>query len=107
MTKFSTLKVETCKKTIAIYDHKKIIKNFGFRDLDFRFPVIVNNFNMLLTGVGKQRCKVSSTLNASSQYASKHMFDLDGSKCWNSDQVFIDFFDCLLITTIRGLHNGF
>jgi hypothetical protein len=41
---------------------------------------------VLLTGVGKQKCKVSSTLNNSSQYSYKHMFDDDGSKCWNSDQ---------------------
>ena len=42
------------------------------------------------------RHKVSSVLNKSSEFASKHMFDGEADTCWNSDQgqqqyVFLDF----------------
>ena len=40
----------------------------------------------LLTETGHYKCKVSSTLNKSSEYASKHMFDGTDITCWNSDQ---------------------
>jgi hypothetical protein len=51
---------------------------------------------VLLTGNGKQRVKVSTTLNRSIEYAAKNMFDDDVNTCWNSDQgeqqsILIDF----------------
>ena len=42
--------------------------------------------SILLTGPDRQKCKVSSTLNKSSEFSSKNMFS-DGDSCWNSDQV--------------------
>lgn len=44
--------------------------------------------DQLLTGSGSDSFKhrVSSTLNRSSDYASKHMFDGTDDTCWNSDQ---------------------
>jgi len=51
--------------------------------------------HILLTESDKIKCKVSSTLNKSAEYASKHMFDGTDVTCWNSDQgspqfVFLD-----------------
>jgi hypothetical protein len=51
---------------------------------------------VLLTGIGKQKVKVSTTLNRSIEFAAKNMFDEDVNTCWNSDQgeqqsVIIDF----------------
>jgi hypothetical protein len=50
----------------------------------------------LLTGVGRQRVKASSTLNRSIEFSAKNMFDSDVNTCWNSDQgssqsILIDF----------------
>jgi hypothetical protein len=42
--------------------------------------------SVLLTGPDRQKCKVSSTLNRSSEFSSKNMF-VEGDNCWNSDQV--------------------
>jgi hypothetical protein len=41
---------------------------------------------VLLTETDRFKCKVSSTLNKSAEYASRHMFDGTDITCWNSDQ---------------------
>lgn len=57
------------------------------------------------------KCKASSTLNRSSQYAVKNIFDDNSDTCWNSDQgspqtLMIDLEKLTNIKSIRIMFQG-
>mmetsp|Transcript_29696 Transcript_29696/g.30101 ORF Transcript_29696/g.30101 Transcript_29696/m.30101 type:complete len:103 (+) Transcript_29696:222-530(+) len=65
----------------------------------------------LLTGTGLQKCKVSSVLNKSAEFAGQNMFDYGKDSCWNSDQgahqfVMIDFQRNVCMTHIGFIFQG-
>ena len=47
----------------------------------------INGSPALLTGVGRQKCKASTVLNKSAEFAVSNVFDGSDDTCWNSDQV--------------------
>ena len=66
---------------------------------------------VLLTGINKQKCKVSSILNRSIEFSSKNMFDSDDNTCWNSDQgspqsILLDFGRRVIIHSISLTFQG-
>ena len=67
--------------------------------------------SLLLTEAGQYKCKTSSVLNKSAEYASKHMFDGTCNTCWNSDQgspqyIFLDFLKPVILTNINIQFQG-
>lgn len=65
----------------------------------------------LLTVPDNFKCKTSSVLNKSAEYASKHMFDGTCNTCWNSDQgspqyIFFDFLKPVILKNINIQFQG-
>eukprot|EP01041_Mallomonas_annulata_P011351 gene11351-23758_t len=70
-----------------------------------------NDSKQLLTGIGLQKCKVSSVLNKLAEFAGSNMFDYERDSCWNSDQgtpqfVLIDFNRIVNMSEIRIAFQG-
>jgi len=68
-------------------------------------------FNDVLLTSPATKCKASSVLNKSSQYAAKHMFDENLDSCWNSDQgipqiLVIDFERIVSLSFIKIMFQG-
>jgi len=67
---------------------------------------------VLLTSESTFKHKVSSTLNRSAEFGSKHLFDGLPDTCWNSDQgasgqfILIDFCRIVQVTKVKIMFQG-